>query len=151
LHDVQVNGAASGDYLRYNGTLWTHDNQVVTLSTAQTLVNKTLDTPTIVGSGISIPVSTAYRINAVDVLNATTLGSAVVGSSLTSVGTITTGTWNGTAIAIQHGGTGHDTAAEAINALLPVQTSHTGKFLTTNGTDPSWVDLNNITLDGGGA
>lgn len=151
LHNVSITGAASGDYLRYNGTLWTHDNQVVTLSTAQTLVNKTLDTPTIVGSGISIPVSTAYRINAVDVLNATTLGSAVVGSSLTSVGTITTGTWNGTAIAIQHGGTGHDTAAEAINALLPVQTSHTGKFLTTNGTDPSWVDLNNITLDGGGA
>ena len=33
------------------------------------------------------------------VLNATTLGSSVVASSLTSVGTIATGVWNGTAIA----------------------------------------------------
>ena len=40
----------------------------------------------------------AYRINNVSVLNATTLGSSVVNSSLTSVGTITSGVWNGTAI-----------------------------------------------------
>ena len=41
----------------------------------------------------------AYYINGTSVLNATTLGSAVVSSSLTSVGTIATGTWQGTAIA----------------------------------------------------
>ena len=41
----------------------------------------------------------AYYINGTSVLNATTLGSAVVASSLTSVGTIATGTWQGTAIA----------------------------------------------------
>jgi len=40
----------------------------------------------------------AYRINNVSVLNATTLGNSVVNSSLTSVGTITSGVWNGTAI-----------------------------------------------------
>jgi hypothetical protein len=34
-----------------------------------------------------------YRINNASVLNATTLGSNVVNSSLTSVGTIGTGTW----------------------------------------------------------
>ena len=40
----------------------------------------------------------AYKINNVSVLNATTLGSSVVNSSLTSVGTIATGVWNATAI-----------------------------------------------------
>jgi len=40
----------------------------------------------------------AYYINGASVLNGTTLGSAVVSSSLTSVGTIATGTWQGTAI-----------------------------------------------------
>ena len=41
----------------------------------------------------------AYYINGASVLNGTTLGSLVVSSSLTSVGTIATGTWQGTAIA----------------------------------------------------
>lgn len=51
------------------------------------------------------------------VLNATTLGSGVTASSLTSVGTISTGTWNGTAIAIANGGTGSTDAGAARTAL----------------------------------
>ena len=39
-----------------------------------------------------------YKINGTDVLSATTLGSNVVNSSLTSLGTIATGVWQGTAI-----------------------------------------------------
>lgn len=39
-----------------------------------------------------------YKINNVKVLDATSLGSSVVSSSLTSVGTIATGVWQGTAI-----------------------------------------------------
>ena len=39
-----------------------------------------------------------YKIDGTDVLSATTLGSAVVNSSLTSLGTIATGVWQGTAI-----------------------------------------------------
>jgi hypothetical protein len=50
-------------------------------------------------------------------LSGTTLNSTVVTSSLTSVGTITTGTWTGTAIAVAHGGTGSTTAAAALTAL----------------------------------
>ena len=51
------------------------------------------------------------------VLNATTLGSGVTASSLTSVGTIATGVWNGTAIAIANGGTGSTDAGAARTAL----------------------------------
>jgi hypothetical protein len=47
-----------------------------------------------------------YRIDGTSVLSSTTLGSGVTSSSLTSVGTITTGTWNGSVVAGQYGGTG---------------------------------------------
>ena len=40
-----------------------------------------------------------YMLNGTTVLSGTTLGSSIVSSSLTSVGTITSGVWNGTAIA----------------------------------------------------
>jgi hypothetical protein len=40
----------------------------------------------------------SYRINNTEVLSSTTLGGGVTGSSLTSVGTISSGTWQGTAI-----------------------------------------------------
>ena len=46
-------------------------------------------------------------------LTGTTLASGVTASSLTSVGTITTGVWNGTDIAVADGGTGSSTAAGA--------------------------------------
>ena len=39
-------------------------------------------------------------------------------NKITTVGTITTGTWNGSAIPITHGGTGQTTAEKAIDALL---------------------------------
>jgi len=60
--------------------------------------------------GIDLDVGKALSINGTDVLTATTLGSSVVNSSLTSVGTIATGVWNGTDIAVADGGTGRSTA-----------------------------------------
>ena len=47
---------------------------------------------------INIASGKEYRIDGTKVLDATSLGSAVVSSSLTSVGTISSGTWQGTAI-----------------------------------------------------
>ena len=73
----------------------------------------------------------AYEINGTSVLNATTLGSAVTGSSLTSVGTIGTGTWQGTAIAGQYGGTG---------------VANTGKTITLAG-NLTTTGAYNITLN----
>jgi len=47
----------------------------------------------------NLPTGRVYKINNVSVLSSSALGSGITGSSLTQVGTITSGTWNGTAIA----------------------------------------------------
>ncbi|NBS70173.1 hypothetical protein EBT31_14865 [bacterium] len=58
---------------------------------------------------VNIATAKEYRIAGTKVLDATSLGSAVVSSSLTSVGTIGTGVWNGTTIGTGYGGTGQTT------------------------------------------
>lgn len=55
---------------------------------------------------VNIASTKEYRIAGTKVLDATSLGSGVTGSSLTSVGTIATGVWNGTTIGTAYGGTG---------------------------------------------
>lgn len=42
-------------------------------------------------------------------------------------------------VPIANGGTGQTTASGALNALLPSQTSQSGKVLSTNGSSASWV------------
>jgi hypothetical protein len=51
----------------------------------------------------------------------------------TGASTLTAGT-----LPIVAGGTGQTTANAAFNALAPSQTSNSGKYLTTDGTDTSW-------------
>jgi hypothetical protein len=58
---------------------------------------------------VNIVSTKEYRIAGTKVLDATSLGSGVTGSSLTSVGTIGTGVWNGTTIGTAYGGTGQTT------------------------------------------
>lgn len=72
----------------------------------------------------------SYKIAGTSVLSATALGSAVVSSSLTSVGTISSGTWQGTAVGISYGGTGASSAQDAINALSQVSGASAEYVLT---------------------
>jgi hypothetical protein len=66
---------------------------------------------------VNIASSTEFKIAGTSVLSASTLGSGVTASSLTSLGTITTGVWQGTAVAVAKGGTGATTAAAARSNL----------------------------------
>ena len=61
---------------------------------------------------VNIASGKEYRIAGTKVLDATSLGSAVVSSSLTSVGTISSGVWQGSTVATDHGGTGQTTYAD---------------------------------------
>ena len=93
-----------------------------------------------------------FRINGTEVLSGTTLGSGVTASSLTSLGTIVTGVWNGTAIGTTYGGTGltsYTTGdlvyASATNTLAKAAIGTAGQFLKVVAGVPSWSD----TVDGG--
>lgn len=78
----------------------------------------------------------SFKINNTSVLNATTLGSGVTGSSLTSVGTLTGGTWNATVIAGQYGGTGVANTGKTITL---------GGSLTTTGAFDTTITVTNTT------
>jgi len=95
-------------------------------ATSPTLVTPALGTPS---SGTLTNTTGFPSAN----LAGTALPSAIVTSSLTSVGTIATGTWNGTAVGISYGGTGQITASAGFNALSPITT--TGDLIIGNGTN----------------
>lgn len=71
-----------------------------------------------------------FKINNTSVLSGSTLGSGVTSSSLTSVGTIATGTWNGTAIGRAYGGTGLTAAPSNGQLLIGNGTGYTLATLT---------------------
>ena len=87
---------------------------------------------TVNGKGLITAAGTSAVVAPAGTLSGTTLNSTVVSSSLTSVGTITSGVWNGTAIAIGNGGTGQSTATLGFDALSPLTT--TGDIIYYNGT-----------------
>lgn len=93
-----------------------------------------------------------FKINNTSVLSNTTLGSTVVSSSLTSLGTIATGVWQGTTVASAYGGTGYNTYttgdllySSATNVLSKLGIGSSGQFLKVVAGVPSWSD----TVDGG--
>ena len=94
-----------------------------------------------------------YAINGTAVIGSTGLGTGVVSSSLTSVGTIGTGVWAGTAVGLAYGGT--NAALTAVNGGITYSTGSAlaisaagaaGEFLVANGAAaPSWTNI----IDGG--
>jgi hypothetical protein len=97
-----------------------------------------------------------YKISGVNVLSYSDLGSTVVNSNLSKVGTITTGTWQGTPISLSYGGTNANLSGltnysiiyksgSALTGVLGVS----GYILFSNGTGlpPSWTSsLNNLKI-----
>ena len=71
-------------------------------------------------------------------------------TNITTLGTITTGTWNGTAISPIYGGTGQTgysagdiIYADGVNSLDRLSIGGANTVLVSNGTLPSWGGINN--------
>lgn len=88
-----------------------------------------------------------YEINGTTVLSSSALGTGITSSSLQSVGTISSGTWQGTQVGVQYGGTGLTLSAKGdllvggnsanTYTRLPVSTTN-GQVLGTDGSDVAW-------------
>ena len=96
---------------------------------------------------VDIASAKEYRIGGTKVLDATSLGSAVVSSSLTSVGTISTGTWNGTAIGVAYGGTGLTAAPTNGQLAIGNGTGYTLATLTAGSNITITEASGSITID----
>ena len=87
----------------------------------------------------------SFYIGGSAVLSNTTLASSVVTSSLTTVGTIGTGVWQGTAVGIAYGGTGSANASDARTALgLAI-----GSNVQAYSAQLAALAANTATIDGG--
>jgi hypothetical protein len=100
-----------------------------------------IPTFTVDSKGRLTAASTASIIADAGTLSGTTLKSTVVSSSLTSVGTITSGVWSGTTIAVANGGTGTTTSTGTGSLVL----SNSPTLVTPNLGTPSSVTLTNGT------
>ena len=119
-------------------------DSVVLVAGTQTLLNKTLTSPVInaptgivkgdVGLGLVDNTSDATKNAAAATLTNKTISGAANTITNIPLTTAVAGT-----LPIANGGTGQDTAGAALNALLPTQATHTGKYLTTDGSNTSWA------------
>ena len=86
-----------------------------------------------------------YRINGTSVLSASSLGTGVTNSSLTALGTITTGTWAGSLITGLYGGTGYsaytkgDILVGAGSTFIKVGSGSTNYILSSSSIYPAGV------------
>ena len=115
----------------------------VVLSTSPSLTTPDLGTPSAVNltNGSALPLTTGVSGILPTANGGTNLSTFNSGGAVyaTSTSALTTGT-----LPITAGGTGQTTAQAAIDALLPSQTSNSGKFLTTNGTNASWGTVSGV-------
>jgi len=132
-------------------TLTIADGQTLTVNGSATITNgthsgtNTGDQTSVTGNaGTATTLQTARNINGVSfngsaditvtaaagTLTGITLNSGVTASSLTSVGTISTGVWNGTDIAVADGGTG----VSSLTAYAPIFGGTTSTGAVQSGT-----------------
>lgn len=135
LLDTNISGVSADDFLQYKGGAWT--NRTVAQVKTDLGVGTITLSGDVSGSGTT---SITTTIGAGKVTNSMLAGSItaakLVGTDIDTVGTITTGTWSGTTIAVNKGGTGQTTAQAAINALMAASGAlATGDIFYYNGTN----------------
>lgn len=129
--NVATDVALSGDATLSNTgalTLATVNSNTGSFGSSTSIPNFTVN-----GKGLITAAGSNVVIAPAGTLTGTTLAANVVTSSLTTVGTIGTGVWQGTAVAIGFGGTGQATKTAAFDALSPLTTK--GDLIGFNSTN----------------
>lgn len=141
--------AAAGKFLKADGTWTTPTPGVATSRTVSAgnglsgggdlSANRTIDLSLNASGGLSKVLGAGTNELGIAVGGVT---DSMLASGITSTkisGNISGNAANVTGtVAIANGGTGAVTATDAVTALLPDQTSNSGKYLTTNGSVTSW-------------
>ena len=139
-------------------------DSIVTPTSTFDLLNTTTTTVNFAGAATTLSIGAAagtatfngtlniasgktLTIGGTAVLSGSALGSGITGSSLTSVGTIATGTWQGTAIAVGYGGTGTNSGSITGTGALTFTAggTNTNVNLVPNGTGTVDVASKRIT------
>ena len=147
-----ANSAVAGDIIYASGTNNYDNLSVGTNGQVLTLVGGLPSWSTPIGGGVASVTGTANRISitgtATDPI--VDIASTYVGqTSITTLGTITTGVWNGTTISETNGGTGlsaYTTGdvlfASATNTLSKLAIGSLGQFLTVDASGvPTWSTI----------
>lgn len=101
---------------------------------------------------LDIANSKSYFINGSNVLSSTALGSGITTSSLTTVGTISGGTWQGSVVGVVYGGTGQSSYVDGELLIGNSSNNSLSKATLTAGSGVSITNGNGtITINASGA
>jgi len=170
LHDVLITTPAANNMIRRNGanTLWVNipgpTGDVVGTTDTQTLTNKTisgadntlsnignaaLTNSSVTVNGTSIALGASGTVTAAaTTLTGSTLASNVLSSSLTSVGTIASGIWQGTPVTDTYLATISTAGKVANTATTATNTNTAGAIVARNGSGDFSAGIITASLSG---
>lgn len=104
IGDVTITSASSGQFLKWNGSAWVNDAIDLGTDTAGNYVSDVT-----AGTGITVTHTPSEGSSPTVAISSSYAGQ----NTITTLGTVTTGTWNGSTLAIAYGGTGATSASAA--------------------------------------